>query len=395
MADDMNARTSSVATNVATKRPSDGATSKKRKHNFTHALYTGEISYGFIQRRKVWYTITAVVIIISFIGLLVRGLNLGIEFKGGVQFRAPAHVATSTIDDVRKSVLSSGTPDMDATEVVSLGSDAVQVQTRALNNDETTKVQEAIAKATGTKMSSVTYSKVGSQWGEQITGKAIKAFVVFLVLVMLQIWAYFRHWKMSIAALVALLHDLIVTIGIYALVGFTVSPSTVIGVLTILGYSLYDTVVVFDKVRENVQDIDKRDYTFAEGANRAVNQVLVRSINTTIVGVLPVAALLFAGAFVLGSGPLEDLGLALFVGMIVGAYSSIFIATPVFTQLREHEPAMKEHTARVLRRRERAAQKAPQVTAETVAAEGPRDVTTITGGDRHQPRRSTRAERKK
>lgn len=391
MTDDMNAQTSSVAT----KCPSDGATGKKRKRSFTHALYTGEISYGFIQRRKVWYTITAVVIIISFIGLLVRGLNLGIEFKGGVQFRAPAHVATSTIDDVRKSVLSSGTPDMDATEVVSLGSDAVQVQTRALNNDETTKVQEAIAKATGTKMSSVTYSKVGSQWGEQITGKAIKALVVFLVLVMLQIWAYFRHWKMSIAALVALLHDLIVTIGIYALVGFTVSPSTVIGVLTILGYSLYDTVVVFDKVRENVQDIDKRDYTFAEGANRAVNQVLVRSINTTIVGVLPVAALLFAGAFVLGSGPLEDLGLALFVGMIVGAYSSIFIATPVFTQLREHEPAMKEHTARVLRRRERAAQKAPRVTAETVAAEGPRDVTTITGSDRHQPRRSTRAERKK
>lgn len=391
MTDDMNAQTSSVAT----KRPSDGATGKKRKRSFTHALYTGEISYGFIQRRKVWYTITAVVIIISFIGLLVRGLNLGIEFKGGVQFRAPAHVATSTIDDVRKSVLSSGTPDMDATEVVSLGSDAVQVQTRALNNDETTKVQEAIAKATGTKMSSVTYSKVGSQWGEQITGKAIKALGVFLVLVMLQIWAYFRHWKMSIAALVALLHDLIVTIGIYALVGFTVSPSTVIGVLTILGYSLYDTVVVFDKVRENVQDIDKRDYTFAEGANRAVNQVLVRSINTTIVGVLPVAALLFAGAFVLGSGPLEDLGLALFVGMIVGAYSSIFIATPVFTQLREHEPAMKEHTARVLRRRERAAQKAPRVTAETVAAEGPRDVTTITGSDRHQPRRSTRAERKK
>ena len=244
MTDDMNAQTSSVAT----KRPSDGATGKKRKRSFTHALYTGEISYGFIQRRKVWYTITAVVIIISFIGLLVRGLNLGIEFKGGVQFRAPAHVATSTIDDVRKSVLSSGAPDMDATEVVSLGSDAVQVQTRALNNDETTKVQEAIAKATGTKMSSVTYSKVGSQWGEQITGKAIKALVVFLVLVMLQIWAYFRHWKMSIAALVALLHDLIVTIGIYALVGFTVSPSTVIGVLTILGYSLYDTVVVLSLI---------------------------------------------------------------------------------------------------------------------------------------------------
>lgn len=284
---------------------------------------------------------------------------------------------------------------MDSTEVVSLGSNAVQVQTRALDNEETTKVQGAIAKATATKTDSVTYSKVGSQWGDQITGKAIKALVVFLVLVMLQIWAYFRHWKMSIAALIALLHDLIVTIGIYALIGFTVSPSTVIGVLTILGYSLYDTVVVFDKVRENVQDIQKRDYTFAEGANRAVNQVLVRSINTTIVGVLPVAALLFAGAFVLGSGPLEDLGLALFVGMIVGAYSSIFIATPVFTQLRENEPAMKEHTARVLRRRERAAHKGPQVTAQTVAAEGPGDVTSITGSERDQPRRSTRSERKK
>ncbi|MSS45497.1 protein translocase subunit SecF [Cutibacterium sp. WCA-380-WT-3A] len=386
---------SSQTSSIVTERRADAATGKKHKHGFTHALYTGEISYGFIERRKLWYTITAIVVVISLIGLLVRGLNLGIEFKGGVQFRAPAHVATSTIDDVRKSVLSSGAPDMDATEVVSLGSNAVQVQTRALNNDETTKVQEAIAKATGTKATSVTYSKVGSQWGKQITSKALKALVVFLVLVMLQIWAYFRHWKMSIAALIALMHDLVVTIGVYALVGFTVSPSTVIGVLTILGYSLYDTVVVFDKVRENVQDIEKRDYTFAEGANRAINQVLVRSINTTIVGVLPVAALLFTGAFVLGSGPLEDLGLALFVGMVVGAYSSIFIATPVFAQLREHEPAIKEHTARVMRRREKAAQTSPQVVAQTVAAEGPGDVTTITGGDRHQPRRSTRAERKK
>ncbi|MDO4411962.1 protein translocase subunit SecF [Cutibacterium sp.] len=368
---------------------------KKQKHGFTHALYTGEISYGFIQRRKLWYTVSIIVIAISLVGLLVRGLNLGIEFKGGVQFRSPAHVATSTVDDVRKAVLSSGIPDMDSTEVVSLGSDNVQVQTRSLDNTETTKVQEAIAKATGAKTDTVTYSQVGSQWGEQITGKAVKALIVFLVLVMLQIWAYFRHWKMSIAAVIALIHDLIVTVGVYALVGFTVSPSTVIGVLTILGYSLYDTVVVFDKVRENVQDIDKRDYTFAEGANRAVNQVLVRSINTTIVGVLPVAALLFAGAFVLGSGPLEDLGLALFVGMIVGAYSSIFIATPVFVQLSENESAVKKHTERVLRRRERAVQKGPQVVAQTVAAQGPVDVTSIAQGERRQPRRSTRSERKK
>ena len=213
MTDDKNAKTSSVASRRSEEKD------KKHKHGFTHALYTGEISYGFIQRRKLWYTISIIVIAISLLGLLVRGLNLGIEFKGGVQFRSPAHVATSTVDDIRRSVLSSGVPDMDSTEVVSLGSNAVQVQTRALDNEETTKVQGAIAKATATKTDSVTYSKVGSQWGDQITGKAIKALVVFLVLVMLQIWAYFRHWKMSIAALIALLHDLIVTIGIYALIG--------------------------------------------------------------------------------------------------------------------------------------------------------------------------------
>lgn len=383
MTDDMN----------ATSQPTEAA--PRRKHGFAHALYTGEISYGFIRRRKLWYSISAALIIISLLGLLIRGLNLGIDFRGGVEFRAPVHVATSTVDDVRRAVLDSGVGDMDSTEVVSLGSDSVRVQTRSLDNDETTTVQKAIARATGAKQDSVAYSKVGSQWGSQITNKALQALLVFIVLVMLQIWAYFRDWKMSVAAIIALAHDLIITVGVYSLVGFTVSPSTVIGVLTILGYSLYDTVVVFDKVRENTKDVLKHDYTFSEGANRAVNQVLVRSINTTIVGVLPVAALLFAGAFVLGSGPLEDLGLALFVGMIAGAYSSIFIATPVLSQLREHEPAMKEHAVRVARRRERLEARGPVTTTTTVAAEGPESLTSIPDRPRTQPRRSTRSERKK
>ena len=166
------------------------------------------------------------------------------------------------------------------------------------------------------------------------------------------IWAYFRNWKMSLAALVALLHDLILTIGIYALVGFTVTPATVIGVLTILGYSLYDTVVVFDKVRENVRDLTTSNTrTYSEAANLAVNQVLVRSINTTVIGVLPVSALLFAGAFILGEGPLKDLALALFVGMMAGAYSSIFIATPLLAQLKEREPDMQKLAKRVAARR--------------------------------------------
>jgi preprotein translocase subunit SecF len=184
------------------------------------------------------------------------------------------------------------------------------------------------------------------------------------------IWAYFRNGKMSAAALIALVHDLILTIGIYALVGFTVTPATLIGVLTILGYSLYDTVVVFDKVRENVRDIRANTTkTYSEAANLAVNQVMIRSINTTIIGVLPVAALLFAGAVILGEGPLKDLALALFVGMISGAYSSIFIATPLLAQFKEREPDMQKLAARVHARRVKDEQKARPRTEDEARTE--------------------------
>ncbi|WP_130865496.1 protein translocase subunit SecF [Acidipropionibacterium timonense] len=383
-----------------------------KKAGFTHQLYTGELSYPFIAHRRFWYTVTLVIIAVSLIGLLTRGLNLGIDFKGGVEFRTSVAATHATTDDVRKAVISSDLPDLDGTEVVRLGTDSVRVQTRALSSAEVATLQNDIAKVAGTKADAVTYSKVGSQWGSQITNKAVQALVVFLVLVMLLIWAYFREWKMSVAAILALAHDLIVTIGVYALVGFTVTPSTLIGVLTILGYSLYDTVVVFDKVRENTHDIVKRDLTYDEAANLAINQVLVRSINTTVIGVLPVAALLFAGAFVLGSGPLEDLGLALFVGMIAGAYSSIFIATPFLAQLRSREPAIKEHDARVRRRREKSSRAAAQVEARTVEVaptslvDAPSDSTRADGtassrqvrtgaSSRPQPRKTTRSQRKK
>lgn len=390
-------------------------TSSRPRTKLAHALYTGQVSYPFIARRRWWYSISALLIVISLAGLLIRGLNLGIDFRGGVEFRAPVHVATSTTDDVRRAVLDSGVPDLGTVEVVSLGGDAVQVSTRPLDNSEVGTVRGAIASQVDAPRDQVTYSKVGSQWGSQITSKAVQALVVFLILVMLQIWAYFRDWRMSVAAILALAHDLVITVGVYALVGFTVTPSTLIGVLTILGYSLYDTVVVFDKVRENVRDITSTDLTYSEGANRAVNQVLVRSVNTTIIGVLPVAAILFAGAFVLGSGPLQDLGLALFVGMIAGAYSSIFIATPVLTDMREREPAMREHTAQVLRRREKAARKqsaesAPDATGSdqpnspapdpqvgiTTASSTRRELSQSQGGaSRPQPRRTTRSQRKK
>jgi preprotein translocase subunit SecF len=325
--------------------------STEPKQSLTHRLYTGDIAYNFIGRRKIWYTISAIALLISVGALLIRGLDLGIEFRGGADFQVPTTVSATSVTDYRNAVLGTGVANLDSTVVTTVGTTKVQIQTRALNVAEQTTVRAAIAKEAGKTSEDVAYQIIGPSWGTQITQQAALALVVFLVLVGLLIWIYFRDAKMSIAALTALLHDLLITVGIYALVGFTVTPATMIGVLTILGYSLYDTVVVFDKIRENVASMEIDKVTYSEAANKAVNQVLVRSLNTTIIGVLPVAALLFAGVFVLGSGPLEDLGLALFVGMIAGAYSSIFIASPILTQLRESEPEMKLHRERVERRR--------------------------------------------
>ncbi len=323
----------------------------------THRLYTGEVSYNFVGNRRRWYLISAVLLTVSLLAIGFRGLNLGIEFKGGADFQAPVQVTAATVDDVRGAVERLNLPDNDDISVTTIGEGSVRVQTRSLSVDEVTQVKQAIATQVGVEVDAVAYSLIGASWGQQITTQALLALAIFLALVMLLIWGYFRDFKMSISAIVALLHDLLVTIGIYALVGFTVTPATMIGVLTILGYSLYDTVVVFDKIRENVRDLANTRKTYSEAANTAVNQVLVRSINTTIIGVLPVAALLFAGAFILGTGPLKDLGLALFVGMIVGAYSSIFIATPLLSQMREADPDMKEHRERLARRASRAASK--------------------------------------
>ena len=318
-----------------------------------HKLYTGEVSYDFVGRRRRWYIISAVLIAVSLLSIGIRGFQWGIEFEGGADFQAQTVVTESTVTDMQDAVTNSGVPNLDDATVTTSGNNQVRVQTRTLDPvNEVPKVRSAIAAEAGVPSNEVAYSLIGASWGGQITDRALIALGVFLLLVTLVIWAYFRNWKMSVAALVALLHDLVLTVGIYALVGFTVTPATVIGVLTILGYSLYDTVVVFDKVRENVRDLtSSARQTYSEAANLAVNQVLVRSINTTIIGVLPVAALLFAGAFILGEGPLKDLALALFVGMISGAYSSIFIATPLLAQLKEREPEMQKLTKRVLARR--------------------------------------------
>ena len=391
-----------------------------QKTGFAHKLYTGQLTYQFIPHRKRWYVVTAVIILVALGGLIFRGLNLGIDFRGGVEFRANVSATSASADDIRRAVLDTGLPELDGTQVVELGSDQVQIQTRALDSSEVTTLKKGIAKASGSSESSVTYSKVGSQWGSQITKKAVQALVVFLVLVMLLIWAYFREWKMSVTAMLGLLNNLIVTLGVYALVGFAFTPATLIGMLTILGYSLYDTVVVFDKVRELTRDLDRSPYTYDEAVNRALNQVFVRSVNTTIIGVLPVAALLFTGVFILGSGPLQDLGMALFVGMLAGGYSSIFVATPLLTEFRRNERVVKDHDAKVLRRRTKeeraadrtrrsqesnaevggssaddAADEAEEPSNSSVAREAAESSTSSAGSARPQPRRMTRSQRKK
>ncbi|HEV2930559.1 MAG TPA: protein translocase subunit SecF [Propionibacteriaceae bacterium] len=330
-----------------------------RLGSLTHRLYTGEVSYDFIGRRRRWYLLSAILIALSLIALLVRGLVFGIEFRGGADFKAPTTVTSSTVDSMREALDRTGLPDLDDSIVNTIGDNQVRVQTRPLDSTtEVPVVRSAIAEEVGIAPDEVAYSLIGASWGSQITERGLIALAVFLALVGLVIWVYFRDAKMSVAALIALVHDLVLTVGIYALVGFTVTPATLIGILTILGYSLYDTVVVFDKVRENVRDIkSSTTKTYSEAANLAVNQVLVRSINTTVIGVLPVAALLFAGAVILGEGPLKDLALALFVGMVSGAYSSIFIATPLLAQLREREPDMKKLASRVAARRSKEIQK--------------------------------------
>jgi preprotein translocase subunit SecF len=353
-----------------------------------HRLYTGEVSYDFIGHRRRWYIVSAVLIGVSLLALVLRGLDFGIEFKGGADFKAATTVTAQTVDSMKDALRNSGVPNLDDSTVNTIGNNQVRVQTRTLDpTEEVPKVRAAIAEEVGINPDQVAYSLIGASWGGQITERALIALGVFLALVALVIGIYFRDAKMSAAALIALGHDLVLTIGIYALVGFTVTPATLIGVLTILGYSLYDTVVVFDKVRENVRDIrSSTTRTYSEAANLAVNQVLVRSINTTIIGVLPVVALLFAGAVILGEGPLKDLALALFVGMVSGAYSSIFIATPILAQMKEREPDMKKLAARVRARRAKEAQK-ERLAATTTSISTPISevVSTTTAENTNEP----------
>ena len=322
-----------------------------------HALYTGEVSIDFVGRRMLWYVLSGVIVLVAVLGLAVKGLNLGIEFEGGVEYKVAVgqgNADLTTVQAVRDAVEGSGIPNADEPGVNTSGGDSIRVTTEPLTNDEVRTVAARIAQDVGVDVDQdISSQLIGPSWGQQVASRAIQGLVVFLFLVVLLIWGYFREWKMSVAAIVALVHDVVITVGVYALSGFEVTPATVTGVLTILGFSLYDTVVVFDKVRENTKELGRTHKTYREAANLAVNQTLVRSINTSIVALLPVGALLYAGVFLIGSGALKDLALALFVGMAAGAYSSIFIATPLLVQLKEREPGVKAGDARAVRHHSR------------------------------------------
>jgi preprotein translocase subunit SecF len=307
-------------------------------------LYSGQKSIDFVGRRWLWYASSAVIVLVAIVGLGVKGLDYGIEFTGGAEFRVSlpsSQVSQGLADDLREAVAGTGVEGASSPVVTTSGSEAILVQTEPLSGDDSDTVVDAILDTTGASVDDLSQTELGASWGEQVAQRSLTGLLVFLVLVVLFIWAYFREWKMSVAALVALAHDVLITVGVYALSGFEVTPATVTGVLTILGFSLYDTVVVFDKVRENTKAMRESHQSYAQAANLAVNQTLVRSINTSIVALIPVGAILYVGAVQLGSGNLKDLALALFVGMAAGAYSSIFIATPLLVHMKSTETDVK------------------------------------------------------
>jgi preprotein translocase subunit SecF len=345
-------------------------------------LYRGEVSYDFVGHRRRWYTISAIFLLVSIFALIFFRLTLGIEFRGGAEFRVASPKATEAA--VLQAVQDAGVKG--EVRVQKVGGDTTRVQTEKLTTTESEKVAETLAQRFDVPRDEVSSQLVGPSWGQDISKKAIRALVFFLILVVLFLSFYFE-WKMAVAAMLALLHDLAITVGIYALSGFEVTPATVIGFLTILGYSLYDTVVVFDKVKENTQGLAGGSrMTYSDAANLAVNQTIVRSINTSIVALLPIGAILFAGVVLLGAGPLKDLSLALFVGVAVGTYSSIFIATPVLASLKEREPAMQALARRVAARGGKAAK---PVTRSRGAAAEVEPVETVEPPEDQQPEPAT------
>src|SRR5262245_34106326 len=317
-----------------------------RLGNIGGRLYRGEVSFDFVGRQRLWYKISGAILVVSVAALLLFGLKFSVDFKGGSVFKFTAPAATSA--QVSNTVTNAGGGN--TITVQQVGGKSWTVQTPVLKQRAQFAVQDAIAHRFHLQSGQVSLQSIGPSWGSQISQKALEALIAFLIVVVLYLSLAFE-WRMASAALVALAHDIVITIGVYALLRFQVSPATVIGLLTILGYSLYDTVVVFDKVRENTAGLlATRRTTYSEAANLALNQTLVRSINTSLIALLPVVSILPVGVFLLGHGELKDRSLVLFVGMLSGTYSSICIATPVLADLKERQPEFRQLRKQIAQR---------------------------------------------
>ncbi|MFF5212065.1 protein translocase subunit SecF [Streptosporangium sp. NPDC000396] len=325
-------------------------------------LYRGEVDVDFVGRRKLWYGLSAFLLVISIAGLIINnGLNLGVEFKGGsvFSFKAPS----ATIEQVRGTFADAGAHQV----IVQETNNGWRVTTASMPAEEVTKVQKGAAQEFGLPQNQVTLQVIGASWGGQVADKAIVGLIVFMLAIILYLTVAFE-WKMALSAIVALFHDLVITAGVYAWSGFEVTPATLLGFLTILGYSLYDAVVVFDMIKEVTAKLGTTSkMTYTQAANNALNHTLIRSLNTTLVAILPVAAILFIGTTLFGAGTLKDLSLALFVGMIVGTYSSLCVATPMLVTLKEREPRYQA-IARKLAARGNGAGPAPKGGRQPVTA---------------------------
>jgi preprotein translocase subunit SecF len=333
-------------------------------------LYRGETRIDFIGVRRRWYFASLALLAICVLSFFVRGFNYGVEFAGGTQYQVPVTGTSITPNEVGSAFSTAGTKPEDPPQEVGSGSTRqIVVKTATLDPDKQSALATNVEKALHLQAGSISKTTVSSSWGHDVTVKAVEGLIVFLIVVSIYISLRF-HWRMAVGGMLALLHDLVVTAGVYSIVGFEVTPSTIVGLLTILGFSLYDTVVVYDKVRENAMNIlGGSRTTFTEAANMAVNQTLMRSINTSLIALLPVAGLLFVGVGILGVGTIEDLALILFVGLATGAYSSLFLATPIVVDLTERQPEYKALTKRVQAKRASEARRAAE--AELVGAPAP------------------------
>ena len=339
-------------------------------------MYHGETKIEFVGRRKLWLGISAAMLLACIALLIIQGLNYGIEFEGGISITAPiaadGALADASVPEIENSIRDVleplGAADLQVQVASGDAGRSVIVQSKDIADPQ--RQQEAVdvvAEVVGATVEATDSQRIGSKWGGEVTEKAIRALVIFMLVVLAFIsWRF--EWKMAVAAILAMFHDLVITAGVYSLVGFEVTPSTVIAILTILGYSLYDNVVVFDKVEENTNLYAvSGKMTYEDAVNLSMNEVFMRSLNTALATLLPVAALLFVGAGALGAATLKDLSLALFVGLLIGAYSSIFFATPILTYLKQHEPKYKNLREKALRDARRTETPA---TATPVGAEG-------------------------